>query len=84
MTLANRDGMCISALRHLGLHYYLIINGQVYSGVFLWRTAATCYKDVRCVQRDRGRALVELVRGTVRQFFECPLILVDVIAQADF
>ena len=84
MTLANRDGMSISALRHLGLHYYLIINGKVYSSIFFGWTAATRYEDVRCVKRNRGGALVKLVRGTIRQFFECPLILVDVIAKADF
>ena len=82
VSAAHRDSVRVSTLVHRALVRDLISLGQVEPSILLgWRTA-TSNQDVRRGEGDGRRALIELALAAIRQLFDRPLILVNVVAQA--
>jgi len=83
LTLADGDGVSVSRLSHRRLVQDLVLLRHVDTSVLLRRGATTRNKDLVGREGNRSGALVELVRQVVRELLEGPLVLVDIVAQAD-
>ena len=75
--------MRVPAFVHWALVSDLILNGSIEASVLFGRRTAPSYQDLVGAERDGRGALVELRRAAITQLLNGPLILVDIVAQAD-
>ena len=75
--------MCVSALVHLGLVQDLVLLGQINAGILFRRRTSTSDQDFSWAQSDGSGALVEFMTSVIRELFNCPLVLIHVVAETD-
>lgn len=81
---AHRDCVRVPRLVHRALVRDFVLQCQVESSVFLRGRATTCDQDFCRCQRDRSTALVKLACAAITELLDGPLVLVHIVAEANF